>query len=101
MGCEGDAPIPQGFTTCIPCGGDGCEECGGQGHVPFMRCPRALLKGRADEIAALNYFHETHYPDGPLPGAGGLLDQPATFIRSMRFLQGLRAKRNAAKAAEE
>ncbi len=101
MGCDGDAPVPQGFTTCLSCDGDGCDECAGQGSIPHMRCPRAMLKDSGEVIAALNYFHETDYPNGPLPGAGGLLDQPESFLRAMRFLQRLKNKRAKAMAEAE
>ena len=43
-------------------------------------------------IDAFNIISETNFPEGHLPGPGGILDQPAVFVQAARFIRRLRAE---------
>jgi len=59
------------------------------GWVPVYECPMRLVKETPEVIEAVNYYHDSEWPRGHLPNAGGLLDQPNTFLQAMRFLKRL------------
>ena len=83
-GCDGDSPLSQLWIPCVSCGGEepACKRCLGTGHEEVFRCPWAVVTEETRELMAL--FHD--YPQ-VLPLAGGLYDQPARYVRAMRFLQ--------------
>lgn len=89
QGCR--EPTPESEPVCI------------WDRRPVHRCPRALLSEVAPwvwEIARL--FH--HWENGTLPGQGGVMDQPATFVDAMEIfhqqLAELRKKRHSAPAPD-
>jgi hypothetical protein len=91
-GCE-DKPARELFEIeCPECSGIGCARCGG-GLMRLTVCPNKMLSlADGGEIAALNYFHTVWLPSGAMPGDGGMLDQPATFVAAVEILAATRAR---------
>lgn len=82
-GCDEPTTTPQLWIPCVSCsdGGPDCRACEGRGFEPIYRCPRKLLDPEAGEWL----FLHRHWP-GALPLAGGLMDQPAIYVSTMRII---------------
>lgn len=92
-GCDEPLELPDGTTkiqveiACPACGG-GSDDCGYcvEGRVGFDRCPYHLVQEAQSTMGLLNFFTTSFAPHGHLPGPGGMLDQPAVFVRAMQHL---------------
>lgn len=85
-GC--DAPASEPVVHLSPCpfctgGREDCTHCHGEDRYPVFRCPHKLVtKNDLDAVLAASMVEV-----GVLPDAGGLQDQPATFVAALPLLQ--------------
>lgn len=84
-GC--DKPLePSPFrVVCDLCGGLGCETCGFGGDVPVTRCPRAVAIPECAPALGMALANQHQLR---LPVAGGMLDQAASFVRTLAIVEG-------------
>lgn len=84
-GCDEPAPVPQMRLQCYECEGRAadCDECNGTGVVELYRCPNTYVGPiHRDACRAA-----VHIENGLVPGAGGLFDQPATFVDAVELVR--------------
>lgn len=86
-GCEEPAPAPVLRITCPECGGVGCASCLA-GRLEIFRCPGATVPALYWELCRDLSLLE----GGILPGPGGWLDQPQSWIEALDLLAGERAE---------
>lgn len=81
-GCDQPAEEPVFWITCTTCdGGDPhCETCGGTAKQSMYRCPANVLWPGAGRLVDAYQWSEK----GLLPSEGGVADQPAILIRSLK-----------------
>lgn len=85
-GCEVPSERPILRITCPHCLGAGCEECR-QGRFEVFRCPGRTVPRIAWELCRDLGLLES----GILPGEGGWLDQPQTWVDALDLLASERA----------
>lgn len=85
--CKGSGlrPFPVFHISCGSCHGAGCDECD-EGAVPMYRCPAKLVDSYRDgrSIRTAFWYCMEYENSKVLPTAGGVADQSAQFVQSLR-----------------
>lgn len=89
--CDGDGPQPTLAIPCEWCDGTGCRYCDGRKVDYIYSCPWRIVNDDGDLRAFLELYQWTKRPIGLggigyMPEAGGILDQPATFLEAVALL---------------
>lgn len=79
-GCDAPTESEQDRLPCFACNEDtahDCKRCDGARYVSLFRCPKAIRDPEFDELVRVALWTRD---GGPLPAAGGTLDQSSSFM---------------------
>lgn len=98
-GCDAPTVSEQDRLPCFACDEDSsheCTECKGSRYVPLYRCPKAIRDPEIDDLVRVALWSRD---GGPLPGAGGTLDQSSSFMlaRDVAIGEAMRIEADAVK----